>query len=291
MTADEMQHLIECHPLLQKYRSRTDQPVTREFAEDASGHEHKDKGPGGGQFTGPGGGGSGGQKREEEKSGGSVPASNEREGKDGAEKADDDRSKYIGQKVGAAEHAKADAVSHEIAAMVGGKTEEETEDAGQRDKKPYDVKVDHSDAIEVKSLLKGSKRSLSVHPDALLRKVDYLAAHPGERFHTVAVDERATYEGGAHAGSHSGNRLYYKRGSGRYSLSKMYPVKSKAELKRLLKMSDEELPELARGALPSDPAAVALLRQTAAAAHVARYAKDAKRKARIKAARMGGGPA
>ena len=44
--------------------------------------------------------------------------------------------------------------------------------------------------IEVKSLLKGGKQSLSVHEDALLRKVEHIQANPGNVFHTVAVDRR-----------------------------------------------------------------------------------------------------
>ena len=211
-------------------------------------------------------------------------------GEGSGDKKDEDRSKFIGQKVGKAEHEHADGVSHEIARAVGGKTEEETDDPGQRDKKPYDVKIDHSDAIEVKSLLKGSKQSLSVHDDALLRKVDYAKAHPDEQFHTVAVDERATYEGGEHADSYSGNRMYYKRGCDRYSLSKMYPVKDEEELRSLISTPDHELPEKARGSLPSGKKEVAELREKAEKAHASRSAKDKDRKARMAAARKGKGP-
>jgi hypothetical protein len=136
-------------------------------------------------------------------------------------------------------------------------------------------------AIEVKSLLKGGKKSISVHDDALVRKVDYAAAHPGSTYHTVAVDERATYEGGAHAADYSGHRIYYRRGSGAYSLSQMHAVTDAAELRRLVAAPDAALPAKARGALPAGP--------SAEKAHASRLAKDRARKARLKAATAAGG--
>jgi hypothetical protein len=198
-------------------------------------------------------------------------------------------SKFTGQKVGKAEQVHAEGVKNRIAQAVGGLPEEQTEDAGQRDKKPYDVKIDHSDAIEVKSLLKGGKTSLSVHDDALLRKVNYQIGHPTEKFHTVAVDERATYEGGAHAGSFSGHQMYYKRGSGRYALSKMEPVKDEAHLRQLIAAPDKDLPARAKGSLPTSRAKVRELKAKAETAHAGRLRKDTARKTRIQAARQGGG--
>lgn len=198
----------------------------------------------------------------------------------------DDRSKFIGKPVGKEEHLHADAMSAEIAAVVGGKVEEAVDSPGQKDKKPFDVRTKRRGAdgfhdIEVKSLLKGEKQSLSVHEDALLRKVDHAAANPSNVFHTVAVDERATYQGGEHSGNFSGHRLYYKRGSGRYSLSQMHKVSGKAELRRLLDTPDHELPDAAKGSLPSG-AAVEKLRKAAASASESRKARDRDRKERNK---------
>jgi hypothetical protein len=186
-------------------------------------------------------------------------------------------NKFAGAAVGKAEHVHAALVEHEVAEHLGGTQLEDNE--------PLDVRAPRAGggehAVEVKSLLKGGKQELSVHPDALLRKVDYARATPGAVYHTVAVDERATYGGGAFKENYSGNRLYYKRGSGRYSLSQMHPVKDAGELKALVAAKDAELPAAARGGLPKGEAAVKL-RAAATKAHAARLAKDRARKARLK---------
>ncbi len=202
----------------------------------------------------------------------------------GGIRATTDKSKYIGAIVDGAVHAVAEGVKNYIADAIGGIPEEETEDAGQKDKKPYDVKVigkngDHD--IEVKSMSVGGKQVISVHDDALLRKVEHAAAHPKNTFHTVVVDERETHGGGVNADNYSGHRVYYKRGSGRYALSKMYKVADENELKRLIVMSDEDLPDIARGTLPP-PSPLEKLRATASAASESRKARDKARKARNK---------
>jgi hypothetical protein len=196
------------------------------------------------------------------------------------------RQKFMGQAVGAAEHAHADQISHAVAEWIGGTVEEDTSGPGQKDKRPFDVRKKKRGSagyhdIEVKSLLKGGKTSLSVHADSLLRKVEHIAANPANDFHTVAVDERATYGEGAYADSYSGHRLYYKRGSGRYSLSQMYPVRSESELTRLLNMPSDQLPEKASGQLPPPPP-VDKLREKAAKASESRKARDKARKERNK---------
>lgn len=196
-----------------------------------------------------------------------------------------DKAKFIGKTVGAAEHAEADHISGRVAKAVGGLTEEHTGGPGQKDKKPYDVRAPKTKNtyhdIEVKSLLKGGKQVLSVHEDALLRKVDHQAANPGNTFHTVAWDRRDTYQGGIHKDSFSGHNIYYKRGSGRYALSKMYKVKDEAELKKLINMPDSKLPAAAKGKLPPPPP-ISKLREGAAKASESRKARDAVRKARNK---------
>lgn len=190
-----------------------------------------------------------------------------------ASRVEEDRSKFIGQKVGKAEHVHSSNVEKQVAAALKGTWEE--------DNAAYDVSRG-KDGFEVKSLLKGSKQSISVHEDALLRKVEWQGAEQGRTFHTVAVDERGTYEGGAYKDNYSGHRMYYKRGSGRYSLSQMHPVSSVAELNRLSRLPDSQLPEKARGSLPKGKE-VAALRIAAEKAHASRLLKDRKRKARLKA--------
>lgn len=183
-----------------------------------------------------------------------------------------------GLRVGKAEHVYAEAQEKAVAKAVGGKQLEDNE--------PLDVRVERAGggehAIEVKSLLKGKKQAITVHADALLRKVEYAGRNPDSTFHTVVLDHRAAYEGGEHAGNFSGHGLYYKRGSGAFALSKMHRVKDHAELKRLLDTPDDQLPAAARGHLPSGDA-VSKLRESAAKAHESRLKKDRARKARLKA--------
>lgn len=204
------------------------------------------------------------------------------------------KEKYIGLSVGAAEQDRAAETTVQLAKSLEGKTEAETETPGQKDKKPYDVRVPKQVSrgkdvpsagyhdIEVKTLIKGGKQVISVHDDALLRKVEHAAANPKNTFHTVVRDVRDSYEGGAYSGSYSGHGLYYKRGSGRYALSKMYKIKDEGELRRLLNMKDEDLPEKARGSLPSSKEELAKLKESASKAAESRKTRDKARKERNK---------
>jgi len=188
--------------------------------------------------------------------------------------------KYVGARVDGKIHNHAEKVKHEVAKGIGGIPEEETTDPGQKDKKPYDVKLrikgqDHD--IEVKSMTVGSKTSISVHPDSLVRKVDHAEA-TGNPFHTVVIDDRETYGGGVNKENFSGNRIYYKRGSDRYSLSQMQPVKDMRELKKLIGTPDDQLSEKAQGSLPSGDR-LTKLRGQAKQTHESVRRRDKERKA------------
>ena len=41
---------------------------------------------------------------------------------------------------------------------------------------------------------------------------------------------------------YSGNKLYYKRGGGSFTIDGMHPVESHAEMKRLMDLPDNQLP-------------------------------------------------
>lgn len=187
--------------------------------------------------------------------------------------------------VGAAEHAMADMVSNTVANRLGGLTEEQTDTAGQKDKKPYDVRVKAKGKgfhdIEVKSMLKRKEDALSIHDDALLRKVEHQQREPKNVFHTVCLDERANFADGQYKEYYSGHHIYYRRGSGKYSLSNMHKVESWEELKKLLDMPDSKLPEKARGSLPPPPP-IEELKAKAKAASESRKARDKARKEKNK---------
>jgi hypothetical protein len=253
--------------------------LAKPYAADAQGHEHRPAGSSeGGQFAPKGigladGGKTAPKSPEREKSPPAKPQTRQP-----AAQPDADKSKFVGEKVGKPEHVHADRVEAEVAAAVQG-----TVAARVKGKQiAYDVVVGDKAVLEVKSMLKGSKTAISVHDDAMLRKVNFVQAHPDKSFHTIVVDERATYGNGAYADKYSGNRLYYRRGSGRFALTQMHPVKDAAELKRLIAMPDDQLPEAARGHLPPPPP-VAELKAKAERAHTARLAKDRARKVKMKA--------
>lgn len=189
-----------------------------------------------------------------------------------------------GNLVGKGEHVAAEKNEKALAKAVGGKH--------LKDNESVDVVIHHKETgkehgLEVKSLLKGKKQSVTMHEDALLRKVEYAAADPNRTVHTVAIDHRDRYDKGAHAEHHSGQELYYKRGAGPYALSKMHKVKDHEELNHLIHAKDHELPEAARGHLPSG-AAADKLREGALKAHESRLRKDRALKAKKKAERMAG---
>lgn len=190
------------------------------------------------------------------------------------------RAQRTGKVVGAKEHAYATAREREIARAL------KVEHIG--DHQPSDVSGKIGDRIhnlEVKTLLKGNKQALTMHPDARLRKVEHYRANPNEGFHTVVIDARAKYQGGAFASHYSGHDIYYRRGADAYSLGRMHKVKDMDELKRLIRMKDDELPEAARGSLNLDEATYAKLQSQAEHASAARKARDKKRKQLIREAR------
>lgn len=189
------------------------------------------------------------------------------------------KAKFVGQRVGKAEHLHSEYVEKRVARYVKGTVVKRVKGKQQA----TDVERGLN-GFEVKALLKGDKDGITVHEDALLRKVKWEAAETGRVFHTVVVDERDVYEDGAHAHKYSGHKLYYKRGSGRYTLGNMHKVSTWGELHALSDLPYEELPEKAKGQLPHDR--VKDLEERAAKAHAARLKKDRARKQRLRDERI-----
>lgn len=192
-----------------------------------------------------------------------------------------------GTTVGKAEHVHAAEVEHRVTTAVGGRS------VGRRNGKdqPMDVLVRGADGtrhgLEVKTLLKGEKRNVTMHPDALLRKAEYATKRPGREVHTIAFDRRAVHENGAHADKYSGHEIYYKRGAGAFALSKMHKVGSADELKSLINTPNAKLPAAARAdsGWPPKGQALAKLKADAEKAHASRVLKDRTRKQRLSAER------
>ena len=170
----------------------------------------------------------------------------------------------------------ADNIEKEVARATGGEW--------MTDNDPSDVRVAKPDGghhqIEVKSKTFGDKKELSVHPGALMTKIDAASAHPKDTWHTVLIDRRHSSEGGAHAGAYSGHEIYYKRAAGRYTVASMHKCKDMAELHKLINTPDDLLPPAARGEFPKGDA-LNKLRTQAAEDRAKNNARSAARKQRL----------
>jgi hypothetical protein len=112
-----------------------------------------------------------------------------------------------------------------------------------------DVEIENRDHhLEVKSVLVGQHGRLKMTKEAMGRKVA-LARKTGNEFHTIAIDDRDVYNSGVNKKSHSGNRLYYKRGIGSFYIANMEPVRDAEHLKELIAMPLKKLPPNAYGSI------------------------------------------
>lgn len=191
-----------------------------------------------------------------------------------------DREPSPGSKVGEPEHLHSTERERQVAELLGGKY------VGRRNGKdlPFDalVRVGKSrHAVEVKTLSKGTTDGIKVHADALVRKADYATRRPDRTVHTIAIDDRAEYGGGAFKDNSSGHQLYYKRGAGRFPLAKMHMARDMDEINRLVRMKDADLPEAARAPAGWPPSGAERKRIEALAEkdHAGRLARQQKARA------------
>lgn len=144
-----------------------------------------------------------------------------------------------------------------VAKAIGGRNVGNFDPLRDKRNPAYDVHIPKAKSptgrdefVEVKYKSEGAKNTLSVHADALLRKADHHAEEPKAGYHTVLIDVRDRSFGGSEAKHYQGHGIYYRRGTGAYSTNNMQPVKSMAELKKLIATPDNKLPVLARGTMP-----------------------------------------
>ncbi|MGA2035864.1 MAG: phage portal protein [Thermoguttaceae bacterium] len=124
----------------------------------------------------------------------------------------------------------------EVAAIIGHQV--------SSDNKPMDVLgtdgKGRNTAVEVKTLCDQANDKLTMHPDSKERKEAWGKQNKAALY-TVAVDDRDTFNGGAHKDAYSGNRFYLKQGVGSFRVSAMTPV-SKTEMRAVvrgdMKLSD-----------------------------------------------------
>ena len=191
-----------------------------------------------------------------------------------------DRPASPGSKVDKPEHDHATEREHQIARALGGRQ------VGRRNGKdlPMDALVrDGKDrhGIEIKTMPKGNKDGPTIHADALLRKADYVTRRPGRTVHLVVIDDRKQYGGGQFSAGYSGHQIYYKRGITTSGLGKMHKVKDLAELNRLVRMKEADLPDAAKPSKgwPPDAAARTKLEASAKKDHEGRLRRQQRARA------------
>lgn len=128
-----------------------------------------------------------------------------------------------------------------LAKKLGGKSEP--------DNKPYDVLITKggTHGIELKTMVVNGNNKITMKGSAQDRKIAWEKENNGT-FHTVIYDDRKVYNAkgdGVH-GDENDRQILYKRGGGSFRTDKMYRVKDHAELNKLIRSSDADLPEAAR---------------------------------------------
>lgn len=75
---------------------------------------------------------------------------------------------------------------------------------------------------------------VNMRKDSRERKEAWVADKSGRTAHTVLIDNRDKFDGGKHAGSFSGNKIYYKSGVGAFNLESMTKVGSFKDLRAII---------------------------------------------------------
>jgi phage gp29-like protein len=153
-------------------------------------------------------------------------------GDDAPAKTKSEKAKEAGVRIGRDEQRRADELEHTVAKDVGG--------VSFKDSEPVDVVIGKNGVIEhgieFKAVLSGKNDKLTMNSYAQVRKIDWEKRNKTV-FHTLVADVR----GGAKPS------YYYRRGvAGSARLGSLHKAKDINEVKRLMRMSDKELPAAAQ---------------------------------------------
>jgi hypothetical protein len=119
-----------------------------------------------------------------------------------------------------------------------------------KDNEPVDVVVGVEGVIkhgiELKTMVSNKAGKITMKRSAMDRKTEWEKANKAT-FHTCVIDDHAVFNAKG-PGQHDESKrvLYYRRGFGSFRVATMYRVKNIDELKKLLAMSNEELPAEAK---------------------------------------------
>jgi hypothetical protein len=184
--------------------------------------------------------------------------------------------------VGKEEHEVATEKEKEVGTFINGEWLQDHEPVDVVRRKPSNP--DLIDGIDVKVLLFGDESRVRMAADTGLRKVEALKKEPeGSDLHLVVIDYRGVYKGGLTKRGQYETVYYYKRNwFSNCALSRMYKCESIEEVRRLMELPDDELPELAKGVQGKYPTGEAFekLKERAKTAAERRKQRDERRRER-----------
>ena len=102
-------------------------------------------------------------------------------------------------------------------------------------------KITH--ALEVKTMFHNEEERIRMDGEAVARKRTWSRQNNKAPFHTVVLDDTKAFSaGGEGIHDYSKRRIFYRRGLGGFSISKMYMCKDTKELKSVIEMPANKLP-------------------------------------------------
>lgn len=220
-----------------KESAEFNEPMTAELAIDKTGHEHKEKGPGGGQFAKKGGGGDSTEnivptKAVKGKSSEQQPSEKALRAKAAHVMVDKVIQRY------SEEHNEP-----KFAKAMGGVSfpNGEAVDVAL----PGDNGV-VAHGIELKTMVKNANNKITMKRSAMERKAAWERKNKAP-FHTVVLDDHQVFNAkGEGQHDESKRRIFYRRGYGSFRVGSMHEVKDLAELRQMMNMKEGQLPPAAR---------------------------------------------
>ncbi len=122
------------------------------------------------------------------------------------------------------------------------------------DSEPVDVKVPPrrpKHGIELKTMVSNKRGAIRMSRSARERKAAW-ESETGATLHTLVLDDRNVFDAKGKGEHDEAQRvIYYRRGCGNLSVTSMHKCKNMAEVRRLMSMNDDELPEAAKRLTPA----------------------------------------
>lgn len=122
-----------------------------------------------------------------------------------------------------------------------------SKEAGEKRPAPMDLSGAAAHGIEMKTMVDNTNAKITMDSYSQVRKLEWEQEHDAI-FHTVILDDQAVFNAkGEGKHDESKRRILYRRGvAGSARIGGLYECKDMDELKRLMKVPEDQLPEAAR---------------------------------------------